>query len=50
MTGRTFGSMHPGGGFMLFADGRVQFMTDSTNVTLHRSLGTRGDGMPTEGL
>ena len=48
--GRTFGSMHPGGCFMLFADGRVQFMTDSTNLTLHQSLGRRADGMPTEGL
>ena len=49
-TGRTFGSMHSGGCFMLFADGRVQFMTDNTNLTLHQSLGTRADGMPIEGL
>jgi prepilin-type processing-associated H-X9-DG protein/prepilin-type N-terminal cleavage/methylation domain-containing protein len=44
--GRTFGSFHPGGCNMLFADGSVHFMPNSTDINLHRSLGTIADGLP----
>jgi len=48
-TGRTFGSFHPGGCNMLFADGSVHFMPNSTDLNLHRSLGTIADGLPVGG-
>jgi prepilin-type processing-associated H-X9-DG protein len=46
-TGRTFGSFHPGGCNMAFADGSVQFMLTTLNVNIHRSLATIADGLPT---
>jgi prepilin-type N-terminal cleavage/methylation domain-containing protein/prepilin-type processing-associated H-X9-DG protein len=41
---RTFGSYHPGGCHMAFADGSVQFVTQSIDITLYRRLGSRADG------
>jgi prepilin-type N-terminal cleavage/methylation domain-containing protein/prepilin-type processing-associated H-X9-DG protein len=48
--GRTFGSFHPGGCNMGFADGSVRFMPNSTNVNVHRQLGTIADGLPIGGV
>jgi prepilin-type processing-associated H-X9-DG protein/prepilin-type N-terminal cleavage/methylation domain-containing protein len=47
--GRTFGSFHPGGCNMLFADGSVHFMPTSTDLNIHRALGTIADGLPIGG-
>jgi len=47
---RCFGSRHPGGCHMAFADGAVQFMADAISTTIYRQLGTRADGLPTGGL
>jgi prepilin-type N-terminal cleavage/methylation domain-containing protein/prepilin-type processing-associated H-X9-DG protein len=47
--GRTFGSFHPGGCNMAFADGSVRFMPSSTDVNVHRQLGTIADGLPLGG-
>jgi prepilin-type processing-associated H-X9-DG protein len=49
VVGRTFGSMHTGGCNMAFADGSVKFMQNSTDINLHRSLGTIADGLPVGG-
>jgi prepilin-type N-terminal cleavage/methylation domain-containing protein/prepilin-type processing-associated H-X9-DG protein len=49
LPGRVFGSMHPGGCQTLFADGSVQFMTQTLDVNIHRSLGARADGGPVGG-
>jgi len=49
IVGRTFGSLHPGGCNMLFADGSVHFMPTSTDVNIHRTLGTIADGLPVGG-
>jgi prepilin-type N-terminal cleavage/methylation domain-containing protein/prepilin-type processing-associated H-X9-DG protein len=48
--GRTFGSLHPGGCGMCFADGSVRFMDDLTALEIHRQLGTRADGLPRGGF
>lgn len=47
---RCFGSRHPGGCHMAFADDAVQFMADAISTTIYRQLGTRADGLPTGGL
>jgi|LakMenEpi03Aug12_release.lakeMendotaPanAssembly.Ray.scaffolds.fasta_scaffold416951_2 prepilin-type N-terminal cleavage/methylation domain-containing protein/prepilin-type processing-associated H-X9-DG protein len=39
-----FGSFHPGGCHMLFADGAVQFVDTNLDITVHRLLGRRNDG------
>ena len=44
--GRTFGSLHPGGCSMCFADGSVRFMDELTALVIHQQLGTRADGLP----
>ena len=49
VVGRTFGSMHTGGCNMAFADGSVRFMPNSTDLNLHRALGTIADGLPVGG-
>jgi prepilin-type processing-associated H-X9-DG protein len=38
------GSLHPGGGNVLFADGRVVFVKDSIQRSVWRSLGSRNGG------
>ena len=48
--GRVFGSRHPGGCNAAFADGHIQFMLNSLNVNVHRSLGNMADGGPTGGF
>jgi prepilin-type N-terminal cleavage/methylation domain-containing protein/prepilin-type processing-associated H-X9-DG protein len=48
--GRTFGSFHPGGCNMAFADGGVRFMPNATDLNVHRQLGTIADGLPVGGL
>lgn len=47
--GRVFGSRHTGGCHMLLGDGSVQFMSQNMDLTLHRTLGTRSDGLPAGG-
>jgi prepilin-type N-terminal cleavage/methylation domain-containing protein/prepilin-type processing-associated H-X9-DG protein len=47
--GRTFGSLHPGGANMAFADGSVRFMPTSTDPNINRELGTIADGLPVGG-
>lgn len=47
--GRTFGSLHTGGVNMAFGDGSVRFMSASTDVNLHRQMGTIADGLPIGG-
>ncbi len=49
VVGRTFGSLHTGGCNMAFADGSVRFMPNSTDVNIHRQLGTINDGLPVGG-
>jgi prepilin-type N-terminal cleavage/methylation domain-containing protein/prepilin-type processing-associated H-X9-DG protein len=49
LVGRTVGSFHPGGCNMAFADGSVRFMPNSTDLNLHRALGTIKDGLPVGG-
>src|SRR5581483_9904770 len=44
--GRTFGSLHTGGCNMAFADGSVRFMPNSTDINVHRGLGTIADELP----
>ena len=39
-----FGSFHPGGCHMLFADGAVQFVDTNLDINIHRLLGQRNDG------
>jgi len=41
---KTFGSEHPGGCNMAFADGSVQFVTQMIDINLYRRLGSRADG------
>jgi prepilin-type N-terminal cleavage/methylation domain-containing protein/prepilin-type processing-associated H-X9-DG protein len=41
---KTFGSAHPGGCNMAFADGSVQFVTQMIDINLYRRLGSRADG------
>jgi prepilin-type N-terminal cleavage/methylation domain-containing protein/prepilin-type processing-associated H-X9-DG protein len=47
--GRAFGSMHPGGCNALLGDGSVHFMSETMDVSVHRSLGAREDGKPVGG-
>jgi prepilin-type N-terminal cleavage/methylation domain-containing protein/prepilin-type processing-associated H-X9-DG protein len=47
--GRTFGSFHPGGCNMAFADGSVRFMPNNLPVATHRMLGAIRDGGPLGG-
>ena len=48
--GRTFGSFHTGGVNMAFGDGSVRLMSVSTDVNIHRELGTIADGLPVGGF
>ena len=41
---KTFGSEHPGGCNIAFADGSVQFVTQTIDINLYRQLGSRADG------
>jgi prepilin-type processing-associated H-X9-DG protein len=43
---RTFGSYHPGGCNIAFADGSVQFVSQMIDINLYRRLGSRADGTP----
>jgi hypothetical protein len=48
-TGQTqliFGSDHPRGCTMMYADGAVVFMSEELDINIHRSLGKRADGNP----
>lgn len=47
---RTFGSHHPGGCHFTMADGSVQFVTDSIDVTTYRHLAACKDKLPTGGF
>jgi prepilin-type N-terminal cleavage/methylation domain-containing protein/prepilin-type processing-associated H-X9-DG protein len=47
--GRTFGSFHAGGCNMAFADGSIHFMSQTTDVNVHRQLGIIADGLPIGG-
>jgi prepilin-type N-terminal cleavage/methylation domain-containing protein/prepilin-type processing-associated H-X9-DG protein len=49
IVGRTFGSLHSGGCNMAFADGSVRFMPQTTDINVHRALGTINDGLPIGG-
>jgi prepilin-type processing-associated H-X9-DG protein len=42
----TAGSLHPGGVNALYADGRVEFTSNSIDVTVWRSLGSRNERLP----
>jgi prepilin-type N-terminal cleavage/methylation domain-containing protein len=48
--GRTFGSKHVGGCHMLMSDGSVRFMSTNMDLTTHRGLAVRNDGLPVGGL
>ncbi len=41
---RLFGSYHVGGCQMVLGDGSVHFVSDSIDLTIHRSLGSANDG------
>ena len=41
---KTFGSYHPGGCNIAFADGSVQFVSQMIDINLYRQLGSRADG------
>jgi prepilin-type N-terminal cleavage/methylation domain-containing protein/prepilin-type processing-associated H-X9-DG protein len=41
---RGFKSLHPGGAHFVMADGSVHFVTESTDNTIYRGLGTRNGG------
>jgi prepilin-type processing-associated H-X9-DG protein len=41
-----FGSYHPGGCNIAFADGSVQFVSQMIDINLYRRLGSRADGTP----
>ena len=41
-----FGSGHPGGANFAFADGRVQFLRNSTSLKVLQALSTRAGGEP----
>ncbi|MEX1039039.1 MAG: DUF1559 domain-containing protein [Pirellulaceae bacterium] len=46
---RAFGSWHPGGCHMAFADGSVSFHSETMDLATYRGMGTRNDGMPLGG-
>lgn len=46
---RAFGSRHPGGCNMAFADGSVQFVAQTIAIDIYRQLANRRDGRPTGG-
>ena len=46
VAGRTFGSFHTGGCNVTLADGSVRFMRETTDIAIHRGLGTISDGLP----
>jgi len=39
-----FGSMHPGGAFFLFCDGRVRFISENIDIQTYGRLGDKADG------
>ena len=39
-----FGSYHPGGANFVFADGHVQFLSESINFDIYQALSTYQDG------
>ena len=43
---KTFGSYHPGGCNIAFADGSIQFVAQTIDINLYRRLGSRADGTP----
>ena len=43
-----FGSQHPGGANFCYADGHVQFVTDSIDTDVYRALSTIHDGLRNE--
>ena len=43
---KTFGSYHPVGCNIAFADGSVQFVAQTIDINLYRRLGSRADGNP----
>jgi prepilin-type processing-associated H-X9-DG protein len=43
---KTFGSYHPTGCNIAFADGSVQFVSQMIDINLYRRLGSRADGTP----
>ncbi len=45
-----YSSRHPGGCHMVMADSSGQFISDSIDVEVHRSLGARDDALPTGGF
>ncbi|MEX1041769.1 MAG: DUF1559 domain-containing protein [Pirellulaceae bacterium] len=47
---RTFHSDHPGGCHFLMGDGSTQFVPETINLNVYRTLGIRNDGLPTGGL
>ncbi|EAQ77744.1 hypothetical protein DSM3645_25282 [Blastopirellula marina DSM 3645] len=43
-TNLSFGSFHPGGAQFTFADGSVQFLSETIDTTMYGYLGNRSDG------
>jgi prepilin-type N-terminal cleavage/methylation domain-containing protein/prepilin-type processing-associated H-X9-DG protein len=43
-----FGSAHDNGFYMAFCDGSVQFMSYAIDITVHKNLGNRQDGVPVD--
>ncbi|HWL06956.1 MAG TPA: DUF1559 domain-containing protein [Planctomicrobium sp.] len=39
-----FGSLHTGGAYFVFCDGRVRFISENINLTVYANLGDRADG------
>ena len=39
-----FGSFHPGGAHFVFADGHVEFLSDTINMTTYQALSTIAGG------
>ena len=42
-------AFHIGGANVCMGDGSVRFMSNSTDLNVHRGLGTRADGLPIGG-
>ncbi|WP_246119904.1 DUF1559 family PulG-like putative transporter [Blastopirellula retiformator] len=47
---KLFGSYHPGGCFFLLGDGSIQFVPETIDLSVYRSLGKVDDGLPTGGF